>query len=105
MNDETNEVIDCTFCTKFLLCKKSAERFDCICEKFEDNFPDDLEPFIPTVWNNEDDMYVCDHACKECAGCPCAIPHEWMDLVDKKELCEVVNKEVCGIKVNNGSEP
>jgi hypothetical protein len=96
--DNTNEieVRDCKWCRNYLLCKHPNVQTELLCENFDNIYEglEDDEPVINTETENEPNIVICSQANEHCEGCPCAVPHEFNELLDTTEECEDANGQI-----------
>jgi hypothetical protein len=92
----------CEDCTEYLLCKKAKldNSLNTICEKFENNFPDDIDDiteFEESLESEEDckDIQVICNGFKSniCDGCPHAISHSPFEYFIEDDSC--TNSHFC----------
>ena len=89
-----DDILDCTCCKHYLLCKKSTQRYNAVCEKFvniyENSYDDDVPEGVAAEVDEDDNIVVCSGACDLCDGCPLAVPHVFNPDADTEDVCEDV---------------
>lgn len=88
------------------MCKDSIKRFDSVCEKLENIYENCYEePAVEQVDQavaepeSNETLVVCSGVCEKCVGCPCAVAHEFNEILDTEGVCDDVGIVVKSIKV------
>ncbi len=98
-----DEIIDCTFCEHFLLCKKPEVDFETVCESFKNIYEEcyeDEDIFVKIV-NEISELFECSGKNDQCADCPAYKPHEFTEYLDNVRVCDEYDdsRKVTGILV------
>lgn len=98
---DKSEIVDCTFCRKYLLCKRFQKEFDAVCDDLDNIYincydEDDMSVLDGTSEVNEK-LYVCNQSSELCVNCPHAKPHidEFGCSTWELSPCDTVDGAMC----------